>query len=122
MDPAPRQRSSANTGALPAGIASPCIYLKHAKQWAPNALRRVEIQEKPKVGEYLVADTIEAVVSLAQMGIVELHTWNSTDDDLERPNRIVWISTLAPRCRGRKSSLLPGSCAACFRHSSSSRE
>jgi len=74
----------------PAGIAWPCIYLKHAKQWGPNALRRVKIQEKTKVGEYLVADNIEAVVSLAQMGIVEVHTWNSTDDDVERPNRIVW--------------------------------
>ena len=74
----------------PAGIAAPCIYLKHAKQWGPNALRRVKIQEKTKVGEYLVADNIEAVVSLAQMGIVEIHTWNSTDDDVERPNRIVW--------------------------------
>jgi bifunctional non-homologous end joining protein LigD len=74
----------------PAGIASPCHYLKHAKQWGPNALRRVKIQEKTKVGEYLVADNIEAVVSLAQMGIVEIHTWNSTDDDVERPNRIVW--------------------------------
>jgi bifunctional non-homologous end joining protein LigD len=74
----------------PAGIASPCNYLKHAKQWGPNALRRVKIQEKTKVGEYLVADNVEAVVSLAQMGIVEIHTWNSTDDDVERPNRIVW--------------------------------
>jgi bifunctional non-homologous end joining protein LigD len=74
----------------PAGIASPCIYLKHAKQWGPNALRRVRIQEKTKVGEYLVADSIEAVISLAQMGIVEVHTWNSVDDDIERPNRIVW--------------------------------
>ena len=74
----------------PAGIASPCMYLKHAKQWGPSALRRVKIQEKTKVGEYLVADNIEAVVSLAQMGIVEVHTWNSTDDDVERPNRIVW--------------------------------
>jgi bifunctional non-homologous end joining protein LigD len=74
----------------PAGIASPCMYLKHAKQWGPRALRRVKIQEKTKVGEYLVADNIEGVVSLAQMGIVEVHTWNSTDDDVERPNRIVW--------------------------------
>jgi len=24
------------------------------------------------------------------MGIVEIHTWNSTDDEVERPNRIVW--------------------------------
>jgi bifunctional non-homologous end joining protein LigD len=50
----------------------------------------VKIQEKTKVGEYLVADSIEAVVSLAQMGIVEIHTWNSTMEDIERPNRIVW--------------------------------
>lgn len=74
----------------PAGVARPCRYLKHAKQWGPSALRRVNIQEKTKVGEYLVADSIEAVVSLAQMGIVEIHTWNSKTGDLERPDRIVW--------------------------------
>jgi len=74
----------------PAGIAAPCIYLKHAKAWGPTALRRVKIQEKTKIGEYLVADSIAAVVSLAQMGIVEIHTWNSTADDVDRPNRMVW--------------------------------
>jgi bifunctional non-homologous end joining protein LigD len=74
----------------PAGLAAPCNYLKHAKAWGPSALRRVKIREKTKVGEYLVADSIEAVVSLAQMGIVEIHTWNSTMEDIERPNRMVW--------------------------------
>jgi bifunctional non-homologous end joining protein LigD len=74
----------------PAGLAAPCIYLKHAKAWGPSALRRVKIQEKAKVGEYLVAYSIEAVVSLVQMGIVEIHTWNSTMENIERPNRIVW--------------------------------
>ena len=74
----------------PAGIAAPFHYLKHAKAWGPSALRRVRIQEKTKVGEYLVADSIEALVSLAQMGIVEIHTWNSTADAIERPNRLVW--------------------------------
>ena len=74
----------------PAGVAAPCNFLKHAKAWGPSALRRVRIQEKTKVGEYLVADSSEALVSLAQMGIVEIHTWNSTADDLECPNRIVW--------------------------------
>src|SRR5690349_558310 len=74
----------------PAGIGGPCLYMKHAKAWGPTALRRVRIQEKTKTGEYLVADTVAAVVALAQMGIVEIHTWNSTDDDVERPNRMVW--------------------------------
>jgi bifunctional non-homologous end joining protein LigD len=33
----------------PNGLAAPCNYLKHAKQWRPSALRRVKIQEKTKV-------------------------------------------------------------------------
>jgi bifunctional non-homologous end joining protein LigD len=74
----------------PAGLTAPCHYMKHAKAWGPRALRRVSIREKTKVGEYLIADSVEAVISLAQMGIVEIHTWNSTAGDLERPNRLVW--------------------------------
>ena len=74
----------------PAVLAAPCHYLKHGKAWGPSALRRVRIQEKTKVGEYLVVDSIEAVISLAQMGIVEIHTWNSTAKDIDRPNRLVW--------------------------------
>ena len=74
----------------PAGLAAPCIYLKHAKAWGPSALRRAKIQGRRRSASTLVADSIEAVVSLAQMGIVEIHTWNSTMEDIERPNRIVW--------------------------------
>jgi bifunctional non-homologous end joining protein LigD len=74
----------------PAGVGESCLFLKHAKAWGPNALQRVRIQEKTKVGEYLVANTPEALVALAQMGIVEIHTWNSTIDDVERPNRLIW--------------------------------
>ena len=37
------------------------MFLKHAKAWGPNALRRVKIQEKTKIGEYLVADSVDAV-------------------------------------------------------------
>ena len=73
----------------PGGIASGCFFMKHSKVWAPGPLRRVRIQEKTKLGEYLVADTPAAVVGLVQMGVLEIHTWNSVIDDVERPNRIV---------------------------------
>src|SRR5439155_7820182 len=86
----------------PAGIAAPCNFLKHVKAWGPSALRRVRIQEKTKVGEYLVADSIEAVVSLAQMGIVEIHTWNCTADDIDRPNRLVWDLDPGPQVSWRQ--------------------
>jgi bifunctional non-homologous end joining protein LigD len=74
----------------PEGLAGECFYMKHSKVWAPPALRRVKIQEKTKIGDYLVADDIAAVVSLVQMDVLEIHTWNTCVDKVELPNRIVF--------------------------------
>jgi bifunctional non-homologous end joining protein LigD len=74
----------------PDGISGECFFMKHSKVWAPKALRRVRIREKTKLGEYLIADDISGVVSLAQMGVLEIHTWNSIFEDVERPNRLVF--------------------------------
>lgn len=74
----------------PNGLLAECHYMRHTKAWGPTALRRVHIREKTKTGEYLVADDLAGVIALIQMGIVEIHTWNSSFDDLERPDRIIW--------------------------------
>jgi bifunctional non-homologous end joining protein LigD len=73
----------------PDGIQGECFFMKHSKVWAPAPLRRVRIQEKTKIGEYLIADDVRGIAGLVQMGILEIHTWNSTCTDVERPNRIV---------------------------------
>ncbi len=73
----------------PEGLRGDCHYMKHSKVWAPAPLRRVHIQEKKKLGEYLIADDIAGVIGLAQMGVLELHTWNSDFARVEEPNRIV---------------------------------
>jgi bifunctional non-homologous end joining protein LigD len=74
----------------PEGLTGDCFFMKHSKVWAPQPLRRVRIPEKTKVGEYLIADTIAAVVSLVQMDVLEIHTWNTRIDNVERPDRIVF--------------------------------
>jgi bifunctional non-homologous end joining protein LigD len=73
----------------PGAIGGDCVFMKHSKVWAPPALRRVPIQEKTKLGEYLVADSLAAVISLVQMDVVEIHTWNSRVEHVEKPDRIV---------------------------------
>jgi bifunctional non-homologous end joining protein LigD len=74
----------------PEGLEKECFYMKHSGVWAPPALRRVKIKEKTKTGDYLVVDDRAGLVSLVQMGILEIHTWNSLADSVEEPNRVVF--------------------------------
>jgi bifunctional non-homologous end joining protein LigD len=69
--------------------AEDCFYMKHSKVWAPAPLRRVRIREKTKVGEYLIVDSLPALVGLVQMGVLEVHTWNCRFARIEQPDRIV---------------------------------
>jgi bifunctional non-homologous end joining protein LigD len=74
----------------PEGVHEPCFYQKHRGYWAPDSIRRVSIREKTKVGEYLVVDDVAALVGLAQIGILEIHTWNAKVAHLETPDRVVF--------------------------------
>jgi bifunctional non-homologous end joining protein LigD len=73
----------------PAADKGGCVMLRHGKAWGPAAIRRVRIRELRKTGEYMVADTRAALVGLAQMGVVELHTWNSQAEAPYAHDRIV---------------------------------
>ncbi len=73
-------------------LRTDCRFLPHEAgwhHWAAPAVRRVQIQELKKLGEYLVVDSAEALVSLIQGDIIEIHAWNSTADRVEHPDRIV---------------------------------
>ena len=74
----------------PDGLAHECFYQKHPGAWAPARLRRVRIREKSKMDDYLVVEDAAGLVSLIQMGVLELHTWNARADRLEAPDRLVF--------------------------------
>jgi bifunctional non-homologous end joining protein LigD len=74
----------------PEGADQDCFYMKHSGVWAPSSLRKVKIHEKTKTGEYLYVDSLAGLIGLVQMGILEIHTWNSVVDHLEEPDRIVF--------------------------------
>jgi bifunctional non-homologous end joining protein LigD len=74
-------------------LRSDCNFLRHGSgwhRWAHPSIRRVQIPEQKKVGEYLVVDSAEGLVSLIQGDILEVHCWNSTTRNLERPDRFVF--------------------------------
>lgn len=77
----------------PDALRTECKFLRHESgyhRWASPHIRRIDIQEQKKVGEYLVVDTPAGLVSLIQGDIIELHVWGSTAEHLETPDRVVF--------------------------------
>jgi bifunctional non-homologous end joining protein LigD len=74
----------------PEGQRKPCFFQKHAAAGTPDALRRIDIDEKHETEVYLIADDLPGLLSLAQMSILEIHPWGSRADRLEQPDRIIF--------------------------------
>jgi bifunctional non-homologous end joining protein LigD len=68
-----------------------CRYMRHSgERRAPAQVRVVNIQEQTKIGDYMIVDDVSGLIALAQRNIIEFHTWNTTADDVERPDRLVF--------------------------------
>lgn len=74
----------------PEGQQKECFYQKHPPIGTPQTLRRIRVREKTKTEEYLVVDDLAGLVSLAQVGALEVHVWGSHADRLERPDRLIF--------------------------------
>ena len=76
----------------PDGNAKPCFFQKHVGFGVPAGIKTVSVRSR-KTGvkeDYLTVDSIEGLVGLAQMGVLEIHTWGSRNESLEKPDRIVF--------------------------------
>jgi len=47
------------------------------------------VREAGGVAHYMMANSVGAVVSLLQMGVLEIHPWGSRKENLDKPDRIV---------------------------------
>jgi bifunctional non-homologous end joining protein LigD len=77
----------------PAGAEAPVAITRHAHALGAIAglpLRRVTIREKTKTDDYLVADSAGALVALAQLDVLEIHTWNASAEHVDAPDRLVF--------------------------------
>jgi bifunctional non-homologous end joining protein LigD len=83
----------------PDALRTQCQFLRHTNawhRWVPEYVRRVAIVEQHKTGEYLAIDSTRALVAIINGDILELHAWNATTAQLEKPDRLVFDLDPAP--------------------------
>jgi len=76
----------------PEGSGKPCFFQKHIGKGMPPGVDSVPVPD-PKTGnkeQYLTLSTSEGLVGLTQMGVMEIHPWGSHNDDLEKPDQLIF--------------------------------
>jgi bifunctional non-homologous end joining protein LigD len=74
----------------PRGREGTCFFQRHLNGEAPEGLQRIAISGTDGTREeYLVVRDLAGLVSLAQLGVLELHPWGATVDNPGRPDRLV---------------------------------
>jgi bifunctional non-homologous end joining protein LigD len=71
----------------PSGQAGECFYQKHMDESAHPAIHRFPISEAEGARDYGAVDSLAGLIALVQIGVLELHTWGSRRDRLEKPDR-----------------------------------
>jgi bifunctional non-homologous end joining protein LigD len=74
----------------PEGIAGELFFQKHAEQSKLPGVEELPAEFHPGHQPLLVANTRQALVGLAQMGVVELHAWNAVAPDLAHPDCVIF--------------------------------
>jgi bifunctional non-homologous end joining protein LigD len=100
----------------PEGSEKPCFFQKHVGFGLAQGVGSIAVPnlKTGKKADYLTVDSAEGLVGLAQMGVLEVHTWGSRNEALDRPDRIVFdldpdaavpFSTLAETARDLRRRL-----------------
>jgi bifunctional non-homologous end joining protein LigD len=76
----------------PEGSGHPCFFQKHVTGSLPPGVESVDVPDKKtgKIEPYITLSTPDALAGLAQMGVLEIHPWGSTNKNLERPDIIIF--------------------------------
>lgn len=73
----------------PEGIDGELFFQKHTEKLSIPHITQLDTALFPKHAALMTIDTPEALVSAAQMGTIELHTWNAVAPVLDHPDRFV---------------------------------
>ncbi len=83
----------------PEGHEDDCFYQKHLDEQIPGTLMEVPIREKEEERVYAAVRDLPGIISLVQLGVLEIHPWGARRDKLERPDRMIFDLDPGPGIR-----------------------
>jgi len=74
----------------PEGFSKQCFYQRHMTGSMREPIRSISVREGRSTVSYVSVDSTPGLVALAQMRVLEIHTWGSRQDRIEQPDRMIF--------------------------------
>ena len=76
----------------PEGVTKPCFFQKHVNSMLPSEIGTVMVNDKKsgKPEPYITLDSVDQLLQLPQLGVLEIHPWGSKNEALDSPDRIIF--------------------------------
>jgi bifunctional non-homologous end joining protein LigD len=74
----------------PQGHQKQCFYQRNVEDGAPLQIRSVQIRDSRTKMNCAVVESLAGLIALVQMGVLEIHTWGSRVQSLERPDQLTF--------------------------------
>src|SRR5665213_1107457 len=76
----------------PDGNRKPCFFQKHVGMGTAHGVKSVTIRNRKSGAkeEFLTVESVSGLIGLAQMGVLEIHTWGARNESVDHPDRIVF--------------------------------
>lgn len=74
----------------PTGVAGELFFQKHSDHAVIAGVKNMDQSLWPGHAALLEVSTPQALAAAAQMNVIEFHTWNSTEDAIDQPDRMIY--------------------------------
>jgi bifunctional non-homologous end joining protein LigD len=74
----------------PEGVSGACFYQKHAWKGLDPSIALFDDPKSKDEGPMLAIKDLDGLISLVQAGVLEIHPWGATIDDIEHPDLMIF--------------------------------
>src|SRR3569832_876762 len=74
----------------PRGQGKQCFFQRHAGEHLGDHVRSIKVVGRGDGKPFIFIEDVEGLISLVQMGTIELHAWNATVADVKKPDRLIF--------------------------------
>jgi len=74
----------------PNGTATKCFFQRNWSPTLPKAVDKVDVSDGKKKETHVMVTDLAGIVSLVQIGVLEIHTWNCQKGRIENPDQLIF--------------------------------